>query len=91
MGHVLPACVLECAVKKNALRNIEGGNDVQALANTDEEAESLSRVSMARGENLMIQTQTATACDIIKKKLAMESGMTNNSDQIMLVNELGRL
>ena len=34
------------------------------------EAESPCGVSIVRGENLVIQTQTAKACEMIKKKLA---------------------
>ena len=48
-------------------------------------------VSIVRGENLMIQTQTAAACEIIKKKLSIKSDMTDTSDQIMLVKELGKI
>ena len=58
-------------MKKNAMRFIEDGNDVQALANIDVEAESLCGVSTVLGENLMMQTKTALACEIIKKKLSM--------------------
>ena len=31
-----------------------------------------------RGENLMIQTQTASACELIKNKLSMVNEMTNH-------------
>ena len=46
VGYVLHSYVLECAVKKNALRFIEDGNDVQVLSNSDVEAESLCGVSI---------------------------------------------
>ena len=39
----------------------------------------------------MVQMQTAIACEIIKKKLSMENAMTNTSDQIMFVKELGKI
>ena len=54
-------------MEKHALEFIDCGNDVQALAKIDGEAESLCGVS--RGENLMIQTQTAIAFEIIKKNV----------------------
>ena len=64
-------------MEKNALRFIKDSNDFQALANIHVEAESPCGVSTVRIENLMIQTQTAMACDIIKKKLSMVNEMTN--------------
>ena len=67
VGYVLPAYLFKCAARNNALRFIEHGNDVQALANIDVQAESLCSVSIVRGEDLMIQTQTAVACEVIKK------------------------
>ena len=88
--HVLPAHFFECAAKKNALRSIEHGNDVQALGNIDVEAESLCSVSIVPGEDLTIQTQTAVAREVIKKQ-SMDNCMTNNSDQVMLVRELGKI
>ena len=50
-----------------------------------------TKVSRVRGENLMIQTRIAIACEIIKKKLSMENAMTNTSDQIMFVKELEKI
>ena len=73
----LPAHAVERTAEKNALRSIEGGDEVQALANIDVEAESLYAVSNVIGENLMIQTQTAMACKTVKKKLLMENDTTN--------------
>ena len=65
--HVLPDDLFECAAKNNALRLIEDGNDVQAMANIDLEAESLCDVSIVRGEDLMFHTQTAASCGVVKK------------------------
>ena len=48
VGYLLPPYLLECAVMDNVLRSIEDGNDVQALANVDVEAESLC--GAVRGE-----------------------------------------
>ena len=91
MGHVLLPYALECAVKKNALRFVEHGNDLQALANIDVEAASLCGVSIVRMENLMIQTQTAIAREMIKNKVSMMNDMTNTNNQIMLVKQLGKI
>ena len=59
-GHRLTACfhahLLECAVKKNVVGFIDGGNDVQALVNIDLDAESPCGVSSVHSENQMIQT-----------------------------------
>ena len=55
------------------------------MADVDVEAESPCGVSTGRGDNLMIQTQTAIACETVKNKLSMANDMTNTSDQIMLV------
>ena len=55
------------------------------------EAESLYGVSIVHGENLILQTQTAIACDIVKMKLSMVNDLTDTSDQIMLVKELGKI
>ena len=94
VGYVLPAYVLECAVKKHALRFMEDCNDVLALANIDVEAASLCGLcglSIVRGENLTIHTQTAIACEIIKKKLPMENEVNKKKRPTYAREKLGRI
>ena len=79
VGYVLLVYLLDCAAKKIGLRFIEDGNDVQALANIDVVAESLCGVSIDRGAKLMIQTQTATAYEITKKRLSTVNDMKSSS------------
>ena len=71
-------------MKKNTLRFIEDGSDVQALAIFDVDAESPCGVEVVPGENLMIQTQTASACEIIKTKGWEEFGKIVVKDQGLL-------
>ena len=79
MDYVLSVYVFECVVKKNVLMLIEDMNDVQTLTNIDATTESSCAVPFFRNVNLMMQTKTSVAHEIIKSIMTMEYDMSKNS------------
>ena len=68
VGCGLPTCVLECAVKKNVLMFSEDGNDVPGAGEHRRgDGIALSCLDCFAARTLMIQTQTAEACEVTKK------------------------
>ena len=65
MDYVLSVHVFESVVKKNVLMLIEDVNDVQTLTNIDGTTGSSCAAPIFRNVNLMMQTQTSTAHEII--------------------------